>query len=65
MCTLGVDVRIPTPSVHIGVDIGGGPPPTTVIVHDRPGAVIIDHRDHDHHDNGRHEGERDHRGGHR
>jgi hypothetical protein len=50
----GVGVAVPVPSVSVGVGIGvtvGGP---AVIVHDRPGPVIIDERYH--HDNGRHEG---------
>ena len=52
--SVGADVHIPMPSVHVGIDIGG----PAVIVHDRPGPVIIREHDddHDHHDNGRHEG---------
>jgi hypothetical protein len=61
--SVGAEVHIPMPSVHVGIDIGG---PPAVIVHDRPAPVIIerdhreheerDHREHEHHDNGRHEG---------
>ena len=46
-----VDIRIPAPSIHLGVDIGVGV----------GGGVIYEERGHGHHDNGRHLGERKHR----
>jgi hypothetical protein len=46
----GVGVVVPAPSVHVGIGVNVGGP--AVIVHDRP--VIIE--EHEHHDNGRHEG---------
>jgi hypothetical protein len=46
---VGVQVGIPMPSLHVGIDIGG----PAVIVHDHPAPVIIER---DHRDNGRHEG---------
>lgn len=54
-----IDVRIPAPSIHLGVDIGIG-----VGVGGGGGRRDRGHRDDDdrgHHDNGRHEGERKHR----
>ena len=46
-----IDVRIPTPSIHVGVDIGVG----------IGGGVIYEGgRGHEHHDNGRHNGDRKH-----
>jgi hypothetical protein len=41
--SVGAEVHIPVPSVHIGVDFGG---PPAVIVHDRAPVIIRD-RDHD------------------
>ncbi len=49
----GVHVAVPMPSIAVGVGVNVGGP---VIVHDRP--VVIHEREyeHEHHENGRHEG---------
>jgi len=36
---VGAEVHVPAPSVHIGVEIGG----PAVIVHERPGVIVVPH----------------------